>query len=308
MKYIYSIFCLLLCGFSHKMIAQQLANSSHFGASRVAWNPAFTATGTELVADAFFRMQWLGFSGAPVTGFTSLQYPLLDYNMSGGVLLQFDRTGPVSKVGGQLNYAYHLKRVLTREGQLSLGLSGSFHQYAFDGSNEIYNDANDVLILQGRTSTMYPSLGLGMFYTTQSKMFDKNAFFVGLAVNQLYSSEILISNADQVRQKHLHFNIGGRIVQYDSYIEPMLTANLVAPDIIDVLYSLKYEKEDTFWAGLGYSSTGMAAMQGGVILDRFGNRYAKLRLGALATYGLGSSLAKTGPGFELYIAYQFDMD
>jgi hypothetical protein len=88
----------------------------------------------------------------------------------------------------------------------------------------------------------------------------------------------------------------------------MLTANVVAPDIIDVLYSLKYEKEDTFWAGLGFSSTSMVAMQGGVILDRFGNRYAQLRLGALATYGLGSSLAKTGPGFELYVAYHFDMD
>jgi type IX secretion system PorP/SprF family membrane protein len=292
----------------HVASAQQLANSSHIGATRAAWNPAFTANGTDMIADGFFRTQWLGFKGAPVTGFASVQYPFLDYNMSGGILLHFDRTGPVSKIGGQINYAYHLKQALTRYGQLSLGISGSFNQYTYDGSNEIYNDENDVLLFRNRNSSVFPSMGAGFFYTSNTRTFSDNAFFVGLAIQQLYTTKVLISDFDQVRQKHIHFNLGGRIVQYDSYFEPMLTANLVAPDILDVMYSLKYEREDLFWAGLGYSSTGMAAMQGGVILDRFGSRYAQLRLGALATYGLGSSLARTGPGFELYIAYHFDID
>ncbi|MBC7884683.1 MAG: type IX secretion system membrane protein PorP/SprF, partial [Saprospiraceae bacterium] len=133
-----------------------------------------------------------------------------------------------------------------------------------------------------------------------------NTFFIGGAVNQIYTTKVLVNDFDQVRQKHIHFNVGGRFYNYDTYLEPMITANIVAPDIIDVLYGLKFEMENAFWAGLGFSSAGIAAVQGGVIMNKFGNRYAQLRIGGLATYGLGSTLSKSGPGFELYVGYYFD--
>ncbi|MBK8669058.1 MAG: PorP/SprF family type IX secretion system membrane protein [Saprospiraceae bacterium] len=297
----------VLVVWGHTTFGQQLANSSHFGSVRTAWNPAYTAVGNDMIFDGFFRMQWLGFSGAPVSGFTSFQYPLLDYNMSAGALLHFDKTGPVSKIGLQLNYAYKLKEFLGKYGQLSLGLSGNFQQYAFNGNNQLVNDDDDQLLFQNRASSFFPSLGGGFYYVSNTREYKGNTFFVGGAVNQIYTTKVLVNDLDQVRQKHIHFNLGGRFYSYDSYVEPMITANIVNPDIIDVLYSLKYEMEDTFWAGLGYSSAGMMALQGGVILDKFGNRYAKLRVGGLATYGVGSSLAKTGPGFEFYIGYNFDM-
>lgn len=288
-------------------ISQQLANSSHFTESRTAWNPAFTAIGNDMIFDGFFRMQWLGFSGAPVSGFTSFQYPLLNQNMSGGAILHFDKTGPVSKLGVQLNYAYMLKSFLSRYGQLSFGISGNFQQYSFNGSDQIYNDQNDNLIVSSRTSSFFPSIGGGFYYTTSTREYKENSFFIGAAVNQIYTTKVLVNNFDQVRQKHIHFNLGGRFYSYDTYIEPMITANIVNPDIIDVLYGLKFEKENTFWAGLGYASSGMMAFQGGIILDQFGNKYSKLRIGGLASYGIGSTLAKTGPGFELYVGYNFDM-
>lgn len=62
-------------------------------------------------------------------------------------------------------------------------------------------------------------------------------------------------------QKHFHFNVGGRFYSYDYYLEPMITANMVNPDIIDVLYSLKFEKENAFWTKLGFSGSGIFALR-----------------------------------------------
>jgi type IX secretion system PorP/SprF family membrane protein len=286
--------------------AQQIPNSSHIPEARVALNPAYTAVGNDMIFDGFYRMQWLGFSGAPISGFASFQYPLLDYNMSGGALIHFDKTGPVSKVGIQLNYAYKLQEVLSRYGQLSFGISGNFQQYSFNGSNQIFNDSGDQLIDANRSSSFFPSIGGGFFYTSNVREYKGNSFYVGAAMNQIFTTEVLVNSFDQIRQKHIHFNIGGKMYNYDTYFEPMITANIVSPDIIDVLYSLKFEKENTFWCGLGYASSSMVAMQGGIILDRFGNRYAKLKIGVLASYGIGSSLSRTGPSTELYVGYAFD--
>lgn len=287
--------------------AQQLANSTHIPEARTAWNPAFTATGSNIITDGFFRMQWLGFTGAPVSGFASFQYPFARYNMSGGALLHFDKTGPVSKIGVQLNYAYKLKKVLGRYSQLSLGISGDFQQYSFNGSGQIFNDDGDALVNASRASNFFPSLGGGFYYISNTREYKDNTFFIGAAISQVLTTKVLVNDFDQERQKHIHFNVGGRFYGYDFFVEPMLTANLVKPDIIDVLYSLKYEMRDAFWAGLGYASSGMAAFQGGVILDEFGGKDGNLRLGVLGNYGIKSSLSKTGPGLEFYVGYSSDI-
>lgn len=299
------IYLVLILGviFIQNGITQQLSNSSHIDESRVAWNPAYTATGDKIIINGLFRSQWIGFSGAPIAGFASYQQPFTDYNMSAGAIIHLDKTGPVSKKGLQLNYAYHLQEALSRYGQLSLGLSANLQQYSYDGSDEIFNDNGDFLILNSRTSTFFPSIGIGFFYNSNSREYRGNSFFIGAGVNQLFTTSVLVDDYDQVRQKHLHFNIGGRIYMYDSYIEPMLTANLVKPDLLDVLYSLKYEFRNSFWTGIGVSGAGMGAAQFGVIIDEFGNRDGQLRLGILGNYGISSGLAKAGPGVEVYIGY-----
>ena len=283
--------------------AQQLANSTHLPEARAAWNPAFTAVGNNLIVDGFFRMQWIGFDGAPFSGFTSLQIPFTEMNMSAGALINFDKTGPISKMGIQINYAYKLKEFLGKYGQLSIGISGNFQQYSLNGNNLTFKDQGDQLISNSRTSTFFPSIGSGVYYTSNIREYKGNTFFTGIGLNQIYTTKVSVNDFDQVRQKHFHLNAGGRFYSYDSYIEPMITANIVNPAIVDLLFGLKYEKEDAFWAGVGYAGSGMAAIQAGIILDEFGGRYGKLKIGCLANYGVSTSLARTGPGFEFYIGY-----
>ncbi len=286
--------------------AQQIPNSSHISDTRIVWNPAFTAVGKNIIADAFLRMQWLGFEGAPFSGFASLQYPINKYNMSAGAVVHYDRTGPVSKTGLQLNYAYKLKEFLGKYGQMSLGLSANFQQYAFNPSSLLFNDQNDLLLNNVRQSSFFPSIGTGFFYVSNTREYRGNSFFVGAAINQLFTTDVLVNDFDQVRQKHIHFNVGGRIYGDDMYVEPMITANLVQPDIIDILYGLRYEMRDAFWAGLGFSGTKILALQGGVILPNLGDNYGQVRIGALANLGLSSAVQQAGPGVEFYISYSFE--
>ncbi|MBK9254491.1 MAG: PorP/SprF family type IX secretion system membrane protein [Saprospiraceae bacterium] len=306
LKYIYTF--ILLMFLSLRMQAQQIQNSSHINETRLILNPALTAFGNDMIMDGFFRMQWLGFRGAPVTGYASLQYPLLDYNMSGGALLHFDKTGPVSKVGVQLNYAYKVKELIGRDDQLSLGISANFQQYSFNGGNEIFNESSDPLISRNSATSFFPSLGFGFFYNSNMRKRKRdNSFYTGFAINQIYSTDVLVEGRNQVREKHMNFIIGGRFYNYNSFIEPSLSANMVNPDILDIIYTLKYEMENSFWFGAGYAGSGMASVQGGVILDKFGNRHSSLRIGVLGTFGIGSGLNTLGTGYEFYIAYHFDM-
>ncbi|MCB9310361.1 MAG: PorP/SprF family type IX secretion system membrane protein [Lewinellaceae bacterium] len=283
--------------------SQQLPNSSCITETRTVWNPAFTAVHNDMIVDGFFRMQWIGFTGAPLLGFTNLQYPFVKQNMSAGAGFVFDKTGPVSKIGLQLNYAYKLKEFLSRNGQLSLGVGASFSQYSLNTSGVTVNEVLDPFYNNIKGTSFFPSISGGFYYTSNVRQWKGNGFFVGASLKQIWTTDVLINDFDQVRQRHVHFNIGGRIVSYNSAFEPMIMVNYVNPDIIDVLYNLKYELEDTFWAGLGYGGSKMVSIQGGVILPDVGGNHSQLKIGALGNYHFGSTVAKAGPSVEMYIGY-----
>ncbi|MBK7010620.1 MAG: PorP/SprF family type IX secretion system membrane protein [Saprospiraceae bacterium] len=142
MKSIQILILINICCFS-ALQAQQLPYLSQLGEARTFWNPAATATGTTMNIDVFVRQQWLGFKGAPTTGFLNYQMPFVDYNMSAGGALVFDKTGPVSKIGLQLNYAYKLIDALGDDSQLSLGITAGGQNYSHNTTNAIVNQTDD---------------------------------------------------------------------------------------------------------------------------------------------------------------------
>ena len=301
------LFFVLALGKAGYVFGQQIPNSSHMSETRPYWNPAATALGNDMITDGFFRMQWIGFDGAPFSGMASLQYPFVDLNMSAGIILHYDKTGPVSKVGAKINYAYKIKEFFSRHDQLSIGLSANLQQYSFDPSGTKFNDANDVILASNRTSAFFPAAGIGIFYMSSTRQYREGVFYFGVATNQIFTGNVLVNSVDQERANHWHLNVGGKIYNFDLMYEPSITVNLVSPSVIDVLYSLKMEMRNTFWAGLGYASSGTMAAQGGVILNEFGSKFGQLRLGVLANYGLFKGLGQLGPGAEFYVAYNFDM-
>lgn len=306
-KYIY-IFILIVFGSSIDLIGQQLSQSSFVEDAKHYWNPAATGVDENMRTNLFFRQQWLGFgSSAPRTGFLSFQYPFVDMNMSAGAIVNFDQTGPVSKKGLQLTYAYKLREVLGDESQLSLGINAGFQQYGFNPSGEIFNDSGDVLLQGGTSSALYPAIGAGIYFLSSTEEYKGNVFFAGFAFRNAFTTEVLINDSNQEREGHIHFNVGTRVYQQSSFIEPSLTVNYTKPDILDIRAGLRYEMEEAFWAGLGYSTTNEVSFQGGVILPEFGNKYGSLRIGLLGNLGISNNVSDFGPGLEIFVGYGYDL-
>ena len=130
-----------------------------------------------MVASAFYRKQWFGFNNAPNTALASIQYPFVDLNMSAGASIISDKTGPVSKIGVQLNYAYKLKGVLTRDDQFSIGITSYLFQYSFNAADEKFNDEGDVILSGTSQSGFNPSVGAGFAYFSHTEEFDRENIF-----------------------------------------------------------------------------------------------------------------------------------
>jgi len=302
------LYILLFIGCFVNVNAQQLPFTSPIQDMQHFWNPAYTAPTTDLIYTGFFRKQWVGFDNAPNTAFASIQYPFVDMNMSAGFALVSDKTGPVSRLGVQLNYAYKLREIFKDDDHLSLGVSGYFYQYRFDPTNELANQANDPLLAGQTQSKFNPSLGLGFAYFSSTEEFAReNIFYFGFSTMQFLSGSLLLETGNAERVRHYFGNFGLKFFSYDSYLEPSVQVNFVKPQLIDIVVGMKYEMEETFWAGLNYSTVNDLSFSGGVIMQDVGGRYTSLRLGILAAFNSGE-LIQTGPSLEFFAAYRFDID
>lgn len=309
MKKLLFLFSILLLSGVAQVSAQQLAQSTFVEEAKHYWNPAATGVDENMHTSLFFRQQWLGFgSSAPRTGFVSFQYPFVDMNMSAGAIINFDQTGPVSKKGLQLTYAYKLKEILGEDSQLSLGINAGFQQYVFNPSSQIFNDIDDQLLQGSSSSALYPTIGAGIYYLSSTREYDENVLFIGLAFRNAFTTDVLINDSNQARERHIHFNIGARVYQQNSYIEPSITVNYSKPDLVDIRAGLRYEMQDAFWGGLGYSTTNEVSFQGGVVLPEFGNRFGSLRIGGLGNFGISENLSAFGPGFEIFVGYDYNFN
>ena len=288
--------------------AQQLPYTSPIQNVHHLWNPAFTAPGVNAEVSGFFRKQWVGFDNSPSTAFVSMQYPFVDMNMSAAAAIISDVTGPVSKLGIQLNYAYKLRELLKDDDHLAIGINGYFYQYRFDPSKEVYSDLSDPLIDNSSSQSKFtPNVGFGLAYFSKTEEFDgEDIFYIGASYQQYLESDLVLESGNAPRQKHLFLNIGNKFFGYDYYLEPSVQINFTRPELIDIVLSAKYEMEETFWAGMHYSTVTDFGFQGGVILEDVGGRYTSMRLGTIAS--INSAIITGGPTFEFYAAYVFDVD
>jgi type IX secretion system PorP/SprF family membrane protein len=287
--------------------AQQLPHLSAITESRHFWNPAMTGLGSDVMIDGFARQQWVGFEGSPFSSFAALQVPFQKMNMGAGGNLYMDRVGPLTKAGANFNYSYHLKESFGDNSLLSLGLNAGIHQYNLNTSSFIVNNENDALLGGTENSGFFPTVGFGMYYLSNTREYrEENATFFGFSVIQGFASNVLIREWNQQRTSHYFFDFGTRLYSFNYYVEPSISVNYVSPELMNILINGKLEFRDKFWAGMGYSTINDLCFQGGLIIDEPNGRYTKLKVGMMANIGLSSDLVRLGPGFELFVRYQYE--
>jgi type IX secretion system PorP/SprF family membrane protein len=309
MKSIYTTFISLL--FLPVLLrSQQLPYTSLFNETWDVWNPANTSLDNKFYTDVFFRQQWLGFgSGAPSTGYIGLKYPFVNMNMAAGGNLVFDKTGPVRKIGINANYAYKIYGALGEDSQLSLGVTGGFTNFGLNTESLVVNVEEDALLAGGSQSKFFPSVGGGIYFISNNdERRATHAFDLGFSVLSAIKSNLLLTNANLQTEIHYVFNMGTKFYGESGIFYPTFLINYVSPEIMDLMIGAKYEYEKSFWAGLGYSNVNELSIQGGFIINEFGGRDTRLRIGALGNVAITDRVKQFGPGFEILLRYEFDMD
>lgn len=303
---------LLLCGLiccafwpSH---AQQLPYMNLIYESNFVHNPAMAAHSRDLDAGAFYHRQWSGFDGAPVTASAFAAMPFAGQNMSAGLALNYDLTGPIQHSSADLAYAYRLRfgRHFT-DGALSIGIGLKLGQYRFDGGQLVATDTGDPLLLENLSSGLLPNASAGLYYTSISEHYrNRPFFFAGLAINQLmpvkWHLEEEVPAGVLPRAQHFNALIGYRFFTRDGrlFVQPALRANYAAHAPLLLMPEVLLEWVDVFWAGLAYSGDNTVLLQLGM---SFPWEDQVLKVGTLTALNVGQLRTHKTIGYGFYIGY-----
>lgn len=308
MKKIYLIL-LVFAGSTTMLLAQQLPYRSSFGAADFIWNPAIAAPATYLDWGLSYRQQWLGFELAPSTAFAHFQYPFVKNNMSAGAWVMRDEAGPLSYL--QAGAAYSYKLGLGRAGMLALGLSASLSQHQFDGGKAIAINNNDPVLLGRRSSAMAPNVGAGLFYVSNTEMYElrANGFFFGVGSQQLLTNDLSFEGNSRAvslgRAIHANAILGARFVNGYTFIEPSLWMDYTHEGLFYTRANVLFEMEDAFWGGASVATDFTFSLQGGLILSNAFLGDGTLRIGGIGSYNLGPLGNAQGAGFEVMVIYRY---
>lgn len=236
--------------FSFKATAQQLPVFTQYMLNKYVFNPAVTGTEDHFTATANYRYQWQGITDAPRTYILSVHGPHKYKNYGIGGALYTDVTGPTSRTGAYLSYAYHLK--VKSDQKVSLGLSGGLMQYRVDGTKITLNDPGDLVLANTLLTKFVPDFGFGAYWYS-----DK--FYVGISVPQFIQMRIDFSDdgAQSLSKltSHFYINAGYKYdINEDFTVEPSFMMRYSYPVVPQIDLGLRALYQDMFYLGTLYRS------------------------------------------------------
>ena len=139
------------------LYAQQLPKITKYTFNNYAINPAVSGMYDYYQVKTTIRNQWTGLSESPKTTILSIYGKQNEKVALGGTVFN-DITGPTSRIGGTISYAYTLP--INGKLNFSLAISGGFTQFRLIKSTISVQQADDPFIQGGdivRTCLLYTS-------------------------------------------------------------------------------------------------------------------------------------------------------
>ncbi|WP_426061952.1 PorP/SprF family type IX secretion system membrane protein [Hymenobacter sp. B1770] len=282
-------------------LAQQQAQYSQYMNNNYILNPG--ATGVEDYIDIKFshRTQWTGLEGAPKTYYASGSSSLgkwrstpkrtirdrrRPFHAVGGLVYK-DETGPTSRTGAYLSYAYNL--LLTSDLRLALGMSAGMQQFAVDGQRLRFFDPTTVAP-SAASRVLDGSVGLWM-YSSKFYLGISGAQLLGNQLNFSYGpGQMDVGASGNTLRRHYFATAGVRLPINDDWsLVPSVLVKAVnpAPLSLDVNAKLKYQ--DLLWAGVSWRATDAFVGMVGLNYEQFTLGYSyDAGLSELAGYHNGS--------------------
>ncbi|MDA7501840.1 type IX secretion system membrane protein PorP/SprF [Chitinophagales bacterium] len=273
----YIIFLGIFTAFSSALQAQQVHQLTQFSTNTFVYNPAIAGNSlNDLMASASYRKQWSGgFEGEePTTMLLSVHSNLsADRSVGLGGMLFHDKTGPTSRMGVQLAYAYHLPLDRYGEQFLSFGVSGTIMQYSLNFSDLDLRDAGDLAAMEASASQMAADANFGAF------LYGEN-YFVGASALQLAQTALNLSERSIETQeetlslsRHFYF-MGGYRYDFDKdgkdagfSLMPYGVLKYVKAVPIQFEIAARLLYKDKYWGGIGMRTGDAIAVHLGLEID-----------------------------------------
>ena len=242
-------------------LGQQLTVYSHYSLSPFLINPANAGIFNYGELQSNIRYQWVGMDDAPKTIVLSGNMPIQQKNVGVGGYLFNDRTGPLSRTGMSLAYAYHLE--LPKSLLLSFGIFGGIIQYRIDGNQIFLADEEERFLFDGIESTFVPDASLGI-------RLEGDRWYAGLALNHLLHNKIKSKPSGNAENSYgtleYHaFIMGGYLLPINKNFEmtPSVLIKVLPNNVMQVDVSAKLSYQHKFWGGVSYRSADILSVLAG---------------------------------------------
>lgn len=236
--------------------AQQDPHHTQYLFNQLSLNPAYAGSRGTLSSMLFYRNQWTGFAGAPVTQSFTFHVPSPRNRAGFGVNFINDKIGYTSQQWATFSYAYILP--VGKTAHLALGLRGGMMNYRINWSEVTATDLQDPLLSTNARSLVMPTVGTGAFFSS-------DRFYAGLSVPHILNTPLMrrAPGYDAVARlyRHAYFTMGyvfgiNKAVQWKPSI--LLKYAPGAPLELDV--NLMAYIARRFWIGASWRSNDAVAL------------------------------------------------
>jgi type IX secretion system PorP/SprF family membrane protein len=246
MKKAISIFIGII--FTTACLAQQMPFYTQHRSNNFMLNPGVTGTKRLIDARLNYRMQWLGYDGAPRTTSFAVHSRLAKGKMGAGLYLMQDNIGPSKQMNLGASYAFHIR---FPDCELSAGLAGNFTKYTLDGSLITLHNTQDPAIDQTVANSTWVTDGMAGIYLYNDR------FHVGISGLHLLSSKAEFYKDDTTKngnityRPHIYFTLGYNYSQNSDFIwESTVYANYVKGSPFNLDYTLRLHIREQLFAGV----------------------------------------------------------
>lgn len=255
---------ILVFGVVLASFGQQIPQYSQYMLNDYILNPAMTGQHDYWEVKSNNRLQWVGITDAPRTFILSAHGPFRKQNMGMGGSVFADITGPTSRIGFYLSYAYHLK--LSKSLKLGMGLSMGLLQYRIDGTKVTLRENGDPVFPQQMMTVYTADATFGL--NLKHKNFNFGISLPQIIGNQLKFLENQENPESQLARHYMAmgaytFRVG------DFGIMPNILLKYVHPAPPQFDAGVKFDWRDQIWLGACYRHDDAVSFLGGFAYNDF---------------------------------------
>jgi len=266
----YFVLLVTVAMFSATSSAQQLPLYSQYMMNGFLLNPGIAGSVDYFPIVLTARQQWVGINDAPSTQALSTHMLLSNQKFGVGGYIFNDKFGPVSRMGIQAAFSYHLP-LPGIDSKLGMGLSFKGFQYKLDETELVLINEDDPAISKAVESTFVPDADFGLYLYN-------NNYFVGLAATQLIEFKIKLGdniNNENKMVRH-YFMTGGYKFHLSEAIdlEPSILVKGTERTPFQLDFNTKAYYKKNYWLGFSYRTSNDIIAMLGVKVSKFYIGYA----------------------------------